>query len=165
LRNTPEGPRLSRLPVKEIAELRGRSYPIGPCDLTADNPNPFAGVAGELLEIHAELESAPDSVLEFEIRGLPLHYDAAKQELEAGGVRVPVPLLDGRLELTVLTDRTMFTIFANHGLTYLPLPHIARENQRTLNLHTTRGAAKLNVAQVFELRSIWVEQGVEAGTR
>jgi sucrose-6-phosphate hydrolase SacC (GH32 family) len=165
LRSTPEGPRLTWTPVKELAALRGQAHIVAPCDLKTDGANPFANVAGELLEIHAELEPAADSVVEFEIRGLSIRYDTAKQELEVGGTRAPAPLLDGRLRLTVFTDRTMFTIFASDGLTYLPFPHIAREGERTLNLHTTRGTAKLGRAEVYELQSIWPEHGAEAVAR
>ena len=161
LRSTPEGPRLTWTPVKELEVLRMKTHNISPCDLKAESPNPFPAVTGDLLEIHAEVEPTADSALEFEVRGLPIRYDAAKQEIEAGGVRAPAPLVDGRLRLTIFTDRTMFTIFASDGLTYLPLPHIARESDRALNLHTTRGTAKLVHAEVYELQSIW--SGSESG--
>ncbi|HEY3897357.1 MAG TPA: glycoside hydrolase family 32 protein [Chthoniobacter sp.] len=165
LSSTFEGPRLTWTPVKELAALRTKSHAIGPCELKTDSPNPFADLAGELLEIHLELAPAADSALEFNVRGLPIHYDTAKQEIEAGGIHAPAPLLDGRLRLTVFTDRTMFTIFASDGLTYLPLSHIARESERGLNLHTTRGTAELVKAEVYELQSIWSESGSGAAAR
>jgi sucrose-6-phosphate hydrolase SacC (GH32 family) len=158
LHQTTDGPRLTWTPVKEMAALRGPAHPFGPAELQPGAANPLAGVNGELLEIRLALQPAAGSHLELNVRGLPIRYDASKQELEAGGVRASVPLANGLLHLTVFTDRTMFTIFAGDGLVYVPLPHIAKATDRTVALSVAQGSAKLTHADIYELNSIWASQ-------
>ena len=157
LRKTSDGPRLTWTPVKELAALQKTTHSFKAVDLAPETPNPFGAIGGELLEVRAEVEPAPESTLELNVRGLPIRYDAAKQELEAGGVRTFAPLLGGKLRLAVFTDRTMFTIFASDGLVYLPLPHLAKESDRGVSLRMIHGRAKLESAEVCELESIWAD--------
>jgi len=153
LRTTSEGVLLTWTPVKELASQRGKERKFEPAELTKDSGNPIKEVHGELLELRLALAPTPGSEVELTVKGLPIRYDAAKEELQAGEVRTRVPLRNGRLDLAVFTDRTMFTIFASDGLVYIPLPFIAKD--RNVTLRATRGTVKLESGEVYELASIW----------
>ena len=61
---TPEGLRLSRLPVKEMDSLRA-----GPAV-------PFERFRGELAEVHVTCEPGPDAELAFDFRGVPMTWSS-----------------------------------------------------------------------------------------
>lgn len=154
LRQTPAGPRLARTPVKELTALRTKTRVFPPVELTPDAPNPLSDVRGELLEVRVDLKPGGGSVVILNVRGFEVHYDAAREEVTAGGITVPAPIENGHQRLSVFADRTMFTVIANDGLVYLPIPRIAKGSDRGVTLHVKRGAA-LAGAEVHELKSIW----------
>ena len=160
LRHTAEGPRLTWAPVREMATLRGRTWNIPAAELTPASPNPLSGVNGELLEATLDLRPSADARVAFTVRGLEIVYDAAKQELSAGGLTAPAPLSpEGRQRIHVFTDRTLTTLFASDGLTYMPIPRIAAPKERSLSLHVKTGTCALAGAEVHELKSLWSAPG------
>ena len=50
-----------------------------------------------------------------DLRGTPLVYDAAKQELVCKDVRAPLRPQNGRVRLRVLLDRGSIEVFGNDG--------------------------------------------------
>ena len=155
LHQTPEGQRLRRLPIKEQETLRTKSWPIGKLDLTEGAANPLAGVQGELLEIRADLQPAADSEVILNVRGVEIHYNAARQEISVNGLRAPAPLQEGHQRLIIFTDRTYFTIFASDGLTYIPLPIIAKPADLGAEIKVQGGATKVQNLEAYALKSIW----------
>ena len=53
---TPDGPRLTWTPVKELESLRAKTHELAPLTLKPDSANPLAGVRAELVELRAEFE-------------------------------------------------------------------------------------------------------------
>jgi len=155
LHQTPEGPRLRRVPIKELASLRGQSWKMQNLHLNPGATNPLAGVRGELLEVHADFQPAPDSEVTFKVRGVDIHYSAAKQEISMGNLRAPAPLQDGHQRLTIFADRTQFTVFASDGLIYVPFPVIPKPAELGVEVQVTGGATTMPVLEAFELKSIW----------
>ena len=141
-----------------MATLRGKSWRFPAVRLTAGSPNPFAGAEGEWLEVNVDMQPSADSEVSLTVNGLEITYDAAKQEISAGGIKAPAPLQDGRQHITVFADRTMFIIFASDGLTYMPIPRISEAKARGVSLQTKSGTAVAG-AEVFALKSIWASSG------
>ena len=155
LHTTPDGPRLAWQPVKELATLRAKSHRPDPLTLRAGSANPLAAAKGELLEIRADFAPAADSEVLFKVRGIDIRYSAAKQEISIAGHRAPAPLRDGHQRLIILTDRTNITVWASDGLTYVPIPVIAKADALGAELSASGGDVKFTSLEAHELKSIW----------
>lgn len=156
LRSTPEGPRLTWLPVPEITALHAQTRRVeaGPLE---PGTNPLAGFEAELVSLEASLEPGAATALTVDIRGHVLRYDVAAGTLQVREVKIPVPLEDGRLSLRVLVDRTSVEVFAQGGLFYLPLPAMAEAGNRSLSLQAEGGPARVHRLLAHRLKSIWLE--------
>jgi len=155
LASTPEGPRMTFTPVKELAALRQKSHTFEPLTLSPGDRNPLDDIRAELVEVRAEIEPGDATEIVFNLRDAMLVYSPAKQELFVEGQRAPAPLRDGRLKLTAYVDRTGLEVFASDGLAYFPIPRNANPENRRLFLETRGGAARVVSLQVHELKSIW----------
>ncbi len=82
-------------------------------------------------------------------------YNVAKQELSCQGKTAPLKPTNGTIQLDILLDRTSIEIFANGGKVYMPLGVIPANNDRSLRLSTTAGAAKIQSLEIYQLRSAW----------
>jgi fructan beta-fructosidase len=158
LRSTAEGPRLAWQPIKELESLRTKSHRVGQLELKEGVANPLADVHGELLEIRADFTPAAQSELLFNVRGIPIRYDATKQEIIVGPQRAPAPLIDGHQRLIILTDRTNFTVWASDGLTYVPLPVIAKPAELSVEVSVKGAPVTLQNLEAHELKSIWEDK-------
>jgi sucrose-6-phosphate hydrolase SacC (GH32 family) len=152
---TPDGPRLTFTPVRELEVLRAKSHRFDGATLTPGGANPLAGVRGELLEVRAEIVPGDASEIRFVVRGATLAYDVAKQELVVNQHRAPAPLRHGNLRLIVYCDRTGLEVFAGDGLGYVPLPFQPKADDLSLAAEAHGGAAKFESLQVHELKSAW----------
>jgi sucrose-6-phosphate hydrolase SacC (GH32 family) len=154
LRTTGRQLRLCVNPVKELQSLRGRHYALGPQSL-APGRNPLAAVKGELLEILADIQAGQAAEFGLKVRGVPLVYDARKQELSCQGKTAPFPLVEGKASLHLFVDRASIDIFGNNGLLYMPIGVIASPDDTSLDLYARGGEAKISLLEVFELDSAW----------
>lgn len=155
LRSTPEGPRLTWTPVEELKSLRVKTHDCGALTLAPGAPNPLAKATGELLELRASFTPPATGEVKFTLRGVPVIYDSAKQQLTVNGHRAPAPLRDGRIDLTVFTDRNAYEAFTAAGLTYLPLPVTPKPDALGVEVAVTGGNVTFSKLEVFELKSIW----------
>jgi fructan beta-fructosidase len=166
LRTTPAGPRLAWAPARELAPLRSASRTLGPAEVKAGDAG-LADAGGELLDVRLDVEFASGggsgaggatvtpAEVALDVRGIAVRYHAGRQELSVNGHVAPAPLIDGRLRLTVLVDRTAVEVFAADGLTYVPFPVIPKPADRAVRLTATAGAVKVRSLEVHELRSAW----------
>lgn len=151
--STGEGPRLTWTPARELQSLRARSHAVEPTLLREGSPDPLAGISAELVELRAEIES-DDAEVVFTVRGATILYDAKSREVVVNGHRAPVPTRGGRVRLTVYCDRTGLEVFVGDGLTFVPMPLIAKAENRALGVTCRRGEARVS-ATVHELTSAW----------
>ncbi|MBL9137914.1 MAG: DUF4980 domain-containing protein [Verrucomicrobiales bacterium] len=152
---TPEGPRLTWTPARELRELRAQSQNLKPFTLAEGGSDPLAAIHGELLEVRLTFEPGDSTELSLSIRGATLKYDARTQELALNDHRAPAPLRDGRQSLIVLCDRMGFEVFASAGLTYLPMAYLPRGEDRSLRLQVRGAAARMHQLEVHHLKSAW----------
>ncbi len=157
LRSTDQGSRLFATPVKEHNSLRAKSHTIPPQPLSPGD-NPLAHVKGELLDLTAELTLGDAAELGFNLRGVTVNYDAKKQELACRGKKAALKPVDGKIRLRLMVDRTSIDIFGNDGRLYMPMGMIVPQDNRSLEIYTKGGTAKINALQVYELKSAWESQ-------
>jgi sucrose-6-phosphate hydrolase SacC (GH32 family) len=153
--STPDGPRLTRTPVKEMKSLRAKSHDLGALTLQPDNANPLAGIKSELVELRAEFEPGDASEVIFNVRGATIAYDVKKQELVVNGHRAPAPLRNGKQRLIIFCDRTGLEVFASDGLTYVPMPSQPKFDDLNIGIQVNGGGVKFNSLDVYELKSAW----------
>ncbi len=154
LRTTPDGVRLCALPAKEIEKLHGKRHSV-PGQPLPPGENPLAAVTGDLFHIRAEFALGDAIEVGFNLRGVPVSYDVKKQELICKDKTAPLKLLDGRLRLQVLVDRTSIEIYASDGLVYMPMGVIPKDEDKSLGVFAKGSAATIRSLEVFELRSAW----------
>jgi sucrose-6-phosphate hydrolase SacC (GH32 family) len=153
---TPEGPRLTWNPVRELQSLRVRSWKSPDRLLKPDSPDPLAGVKAELVEVYAAFDPGDASEVTFNVRGATIVYDAVKQELAVNGHRAPAPLRRGMLQnLRIYCDRTALEVFASGGLTYIPMPFIPNAGDLAVGVSVKGGNARFTVLEAQEMKSAW----------
>jgi sucrose-6-phosphate hydrolase SacC (GH32 family) len=155
LASTPEGPRLTWKPVKELQSLRTRSWSFAPATLKPESANPLADVKVELVELRAEFDPGDASEMDFDVRGATIVFDAKRQELAVNNHRAPPSLRGGKQELWIFCDRTALEVFASGGLTYVPMPFTPKADDLALGVHINGGVARITALEVHELKSAW----------
>jgi fructan beta-fructosidase len=152
--STPEGPRMTFAPVKELTKLREKEFSTR-LTLKEGDANPLAKFKGELVEVRASFEPESASEVSFMVRGVPIVFNAAKQELTVNGHRSPAPLRAGKQQIRILADRTVFEVFASDGLIYVPLPVIPKADARDVSVSVKGGTVKFSSLEANQLESIW----------
>ena len=155
--HTSAGVRMVRRPIGQLAALRERSVSFGPVDLAAGDDNPLAAFRAEEIELHVACTLAPDTEVTFNLRGVPLCYDAAKSTLTISTCATLWPIKAGRLDLIVYLDRTSIEVFSQDGLLYAPVAAIPNAAATGVSLVVGRGTAKAVCGEAYKLRSIWVK--------
>jgi sucrose-6-phosphate hydrolase SacC (GH32 family) len=159
LRRLPEGLRVCRRPVREIAHLVDRV--VTACDDVTLRPgeNLLQGVEGDLydLDIDADLEGTGRLVLT--LRGERVVYDPAAETLQCGPRSAPLRLPSRRLRLRVLLDRASIEVFADHGQIAIAHCFFPEPGDRALALETQGGNARVRRLRVRSLRSAWRSRG------
>ena len=155
LRSTPAGPRLNWQPVKELEALRGKSRHCGAFTLQPGGANPLADTKGELLEVRADFEPGSNTGVSFAVRGMPISYDAGKEELTVNGLTTPAPLLKGRQRIIIYADRTSLEIFASDGLVYVPMPVMLQPENQSVEVSMHGSPVRFEHLDACQLKSIW----------
>ena len=156
LKTTPEGPRLTRTPVKELDALRSKSRSWDAREYKAGEST-AKEFGGSQWEVRGTFQ--PDDAARFElgVGGAVLSYDAKANELKLGDHKVEVPLREGRLSIRLYIDRTALELFTADGLINIPLPAIAQTRKPELTFKLHAGSAKVEALIVDELKSIWTK--------
>src|SRR5207249_12293979 len=89
LRALPEGLRLCRVPVKEIARLQGETH-SWKNRILKPGENLLSGLSGELFDIRAEIDLAQAAEVGFKLRGEPIHYSLVDRKLSCLGQSAPL---------------------------------------------------------------------------
>jgi sucrose-6-phosphate hydrolase SacC (GH32 family) len=155
LASTADGPRLVYSPAQELDGLRAKSHNVGPVTLQEGQGNPLAQIDAELVEIDAEFEARGAGEITLKVRGVPVVFDASKQELSVNGHRAPAPFVAGKQRMRIFVDRTCVEVFASNGLAYVPIPLNLDAQNRSLEMAGREGSVKFTRLDVHELKSIW----------
>jgi len=151
LHTTTDGPRLFRLPIREIATLHKHldtwTNPSLQPGRTLDLNEP-----GDLFHIKMKVNIPEGATLTFNIRGIPLVLTHQAIACKTGPQALSGPLTD----LEILVDRTSIEVFANHGevsssACFLP-------DSSGLSLEATGDSVKIPSLSVFQLNSAWKQK-------
>jgi len=156
LRSTPDGPRLFRTPIREIASLYAGSVKLGPQTLKPGG-NPLAATGGEALDVAIEIDAAKTTADEvvFEARGNPVKYSFKDRTVDSCGVRVPLPARSGRVTLRMLVDRMSIETFGNDGAVSITNVAAPQPAETPLALRAVGGSVALAAMRVSRIGSIW----------
>jgi len=154
LRRTPEGIRLFSQPVREIEGIRAKKH-SWQAQTLQPGKTPLSGITGELFEIRAEFAVADAAEFGLTVLGRPIVYDVGNRELSFEGRVAPLRLSEGKIRLRLLVDRASIEIFGNDGEVALPMPMIHPDDSRSLAVFATGGCARMNLLELYELRSAW----------
>ena len=155
LRTFPEGVRICTLPVKEIDGLHESLYRWK--GVLKPKTNPLADVRGELFDIRLDIAPGSATEIGLTIRGTPIQYQVKDKTLSCLGKKAPVALIDGRLRLQVLVDRTSIELFTADGRVNMAFCFLPPASDRTLSVHAQGGDANVESLDVWNLKSVWPE--------
>ena len=161
LKRTADGPRLAWQPASETKTLRSKQHVAHVKSLKPGDANPLADVKAELLELRAEFAPSPKTLTTFTVRGITVIYDFERQDLIVNGHRTFAPLIDGRHRIAIFVDQTTIEVFANDGLTYIPVPAIPKSDHLGASVSISGGDAKFESLIVHELKSVWKSPAVK----
>jgi sucrose-6-phosphate hydrolase SacC (GH32 family) len=153
--STGDGPRLTWRPARELETLRGMAVKAGPLKLKPGDANPLAAASAELQDVVIEADVGQAKEIAVNVRGVPVVFDAVKQELVVNGHRTAAPLRNGKLDLRIIADRTALEVFCSGGRVYVPMPVIPRADDRSCSVSVKGEAVAFTTLEVHELRSIW----------
>jgi len=154
LRSTPRGMRLAAEPVAELGTLRQESYQWGDLVVRSGH-DPLRDVRGRLLDVRAEVALGTTPGFGLQVCGVPIVYDAAEQRLRCQGRALVCPDRDGIVRLRVLVDRASVEIYANDGLTVLPLRVLVAQRGSAMRTLVRGEEVAFQRLQVDVLQSIW----------
>ncbi|HEV8606815.1 MAG TPA: glycoside hydrolase family 32 protein [Tepidisphaeraceae bacterium] len=155
LKPTADGLRLFNLPVKEIASLRVKTHrwkdvPLKPGE------NLLSGLRGDLFEIQAEIEAGDAAEFGFRLRGEPVWYSTGNKQIMTGVVgSAPLDLVDGRVNLRILVDRTSLEIFGDDGRVSISSCFLPPPDNTFMETFANRGTARIRSLEIHELKSAW----------
>lgn len=154
--STPDGPRMTWNPVKELESLRAKAHLLGAITVRAGNsPNPLSAIQSELVEIRAAFTPGEAQEITFTVRGVSIAFDVKKQEIVVNNHRAPAPLRDGKQRLTIYADRNGLEVFAGDGLTFLPMPVNLKPEDTNVSISVRGVSVAFDRLDVYELRSAW----------
>ncbi len=154
LRSTTEGLRLCRRPVREIELLRKKEHKWQNLTLKPGD-NPLKDITGELFEIQAEIEPAGAREVGFRIRGIDVVYNVKRQKIHCLGEDGPLKLINNKIKLQILVDRTSLEIFGNDGLLSMSSCMLPEDKNKALAVFCNGGQANVLKLSVWELKSAW----------
>ena len=155
LRRLPEGLRLCRQPVREIARLYDKAVVAQDNVALKPEGDLLKGVEGDLFDIECDIEMRQATAVKLTIRGETVRYDRSKANLHCGPREAPLKLRDDRLRLRVLVDRASIEVFADQGQVAITHSFLPNPKNRALALNVAGGAALVRRIRVNSLRSAW----------
>lgn len=163
LKRTPEGPRLTSYPVKEVNKLRRKR--IYRYDDNLDRkaiPHMVSLEKGNAVDIDLRLSlrqknvksNQEDKLISIEIMGQQLTYDLNSSILKIGALQAFVPRNEF-LKLRLIVDRTSVELFANDGEVALSHSFVPDLNKNpSLEINDT-GRALIQQMAIHTMQAIW----------
>lgn len=156
LRTTEQGLRLHAVPVKELASLRKRSQSFDAQPLVPGQ-NPLSSFRAPLLDLEATVALGDAQEVGFNLHGIAIHYDVAKQELACAQKKALLKPDGGKIQLRLLVDRASIDIFGNDGRLYMPMGMVVPQENPNLEIYARGGTAQIRSLTLHELGSAWSE--------
>ncbi len=157
LHSTPDGIRMFRQPVDEIASLHSAEHSLSNVALTPGS-DPLGTLSGELFHIKTQIELGTASSVGFNIRGTQVRYDVATQTLSALGRSAQLAPVNGKIDLELLVDRSSLELFGGGGRVSMTSGFNPGSGNQSIDLFATGGNAHVVSLSAFELEPAWPSQ-------
>ncbi len=163
---TEKGPRLSFLPVKELAQLYGDKWKFQTLSLNNETFD-LSNIEGHKLKISTKVAMGDASQFGIKIFGSTVIYDARKGMLAVDPWRGKISETtnrktrsiqpdQGQLSFDIYVDATSLEVFANQGQVYIPHGRRAYYKNEHQGIHLfANGQVTIKELQVTKLNSIW----------
>jgi sucrose-6-phosphate hydrolase SacC (GH32 family) len=151
LKNTPDGLRLYRLPVPEIAKLAGE-VKIWNRETVAPGAQVTVSESGEAFRIEGELEIPEGSTLVMNIRGTELRLE--KNSLQIGDRSGSIT--EDMRKVEILVDRASVETFVNDGR--LSCTTIINPTAPGISLRVEGGEATIHSLRRTEVKGMWPQE-------
>ena len=151
LRGTPNGLRVFRQPIREIAVLHNGQDTWTNRTLSANQVLPLEP-SGRLFHIQAEVSIPAGAKLVFNIRGAPVILTS--KTVESGSS--PASVFDQIRAVEILVDRASIETFVNQGEISSTRFVLAKENG--LSVKAEGGTVALRSLTIYQLKSAWKEE-------
>ena len=148
LRNTPNGLRIFREPIRELALLHRGQDTWTNRTLKADSLLPLEP-SGRLFRIKAALSIPEGAELTFNIRGVPVVLKS--KTIRCGNN--PASVAEQIKTVEILVDRTSLEVFANQG--ELSLTRFVLFKENGLSVKAKGGSIAIESLAVYPLNSAW----------
>jgi sucrose-6-phosphate hydrolase SacC (GH32 family) len=148
LRSTPNGPRLFREPIHEIALLHRGEDTWTNRTLNADEVLPLESL-GRLFHLQAEISIPQGAKLIFNIRGVPVILTS--KTIESG--TSPAAIADEIKTVEFLVDRASIEAFVNRG--EISSTRFVLPNENGLSMKAEGGSVIIQSLTVYPLNSTW----------
>ncbi|MEI7835812.1 MAG: glycoside hydrolase family 32 protein [Planctomycetota bacterium] len=153
LRQRPEGLRLCRRPVRELALLHARAHAWRDAPL-APGRNLIPDTKHDLFDIHATIDVGSAKFLGLILRGIDFRYDVAAGKFTYLGRDIPVAPDGSLLRFQLLVDRTSLEFFTADGSVSASFCFLPEACDVPLEFYAD-GEAKVVELTVQELKSAW----------
>lgn len=157
LHDTPDGIRMYREPVDEIADIHGTEHALNNIAIIPGS-DPLGGLTGDLFHIKTQIDLGTASSVGFNIRGTQVNYDVGSQTLSALGRSAALAPDNGMIELELLVDRSSLELFGGGGRVSMSSGFNPSAGNLDINLYATGGNAQVVTLSAFELQSAWPSQ-------
>ncbi|MDB6110867.1 MAG: hypothetical protein JWR69_2617 [Pedosphaera sp.] len=148
LRSTPDGPRIFREPIREIALLHQGQDTWTNRTLKANEVLPLEP-AGRLFHLQAEVSIPEGAKLTFNLRGVPLVLTA--KTIESG--TSPAPAASQIKTVDILLDNASIEAFVNHG--EISTTRFVLPTQNGLSMKAEGGSVTIQSLTIYPLNSAW----------
>lgn len=152
---TGEGPRLSLLPVKEVAILREKGFILkhrGLEDLERIPRQYFA----ECMDITLGFEGDSAELIAVSVRGILIVYDPVKNRLYLPNGCFRLPARKGGFGFRAVTDRGSVELYTTDGLFHTVLNTVPDPNNIEVKVLALHPSVSVNL-ELYPLKSIWYE--------
>lgn len=139
LRSTPDGPRLFRLPVKELEVLRGKVVHTWENKPIVPGANLLSGLTHDLYDVEGEIQAGSSQEVGFKVRGK----------------KVALRFVGGVAKFRVLVDRIIIELFEGDGAQTQAMTFMPDDTAAPLELFANGGEARIISLKVYELRQAW----------
>ncbi len=156
LRNTPDGLRVCREPVPEIEHLWRHAHHFGPFTLDNRRRN-FHEVAGNQLDIEAQIHAGTAKVLALEVAGQTIEVNFATRQISALGAKGSIigSTPTSPLRLRILVDRTSIEVFAPDHAVSMSSCYLPPAGKSSMACYCQGGKATVGSLAVREVASAW----------
>lgn len=162
LRDNGFGKRLVRTPVKEIESLhdKGQSWTKRNV-IPGINDNILHKFRGDCFHITGTFDLKTSDNFGFIIRnskktpGTEILYSVKRGVLSCMGKEVPLPPIDGKIQIEILLDRSSVEIFANKGIAVMTSCLFEPEDNLDLELFTIGGELMVDKLDIYPVKTVW----------